>query len=286
MTTLTPDQLSLYFKRIGGVANRTPSESLLRELVWKHALHIPFDALAIHFGEKPRVETIDAIFDKLVTRHRGGWCYEMNGLFFYVLKSLGFEVAFHLASVFEKTWRPPTHALLTTQIGDRIFLTDVGFGNLALSEPIELTPDSGIKVMPHGLHYQLTQTAPNEYLYSAGFDDDLRPQYRFSLSGKPLSLEDFVQHNEFFSSQKESPFTQDAVIKIVTPNGFRKLINHQLTEYENIQGKLQSTHKQILETDEDYRKILKEKFGVTIPQHLQPSSPLTGNVPAIQFSLK
>ncbi|MCX7123064.1 MAG: arylamine N-acetyltransferase [Gammaproteobacteria bacterium] len=276
-------QVATYLDRIGGVQITPPSEILLRELVWKHATTIPFDALAIHCGDPVDVSHIDAIFKKLVLQKRGGWCYEMNGLFYYILQALGFEVAVHLASVFEKEWLPPTHAMLTVNLDGKTFLTDVGFGNWGLTEPIDLNSSDEIRVMKNGLHYQLTHSDSGEYLYSAGFNDRISPQYRFRLSEKPLSLKDFIPLNIFFSTQKESPFVEKAVIKLATPHGFRKLINKELTEYETIGTRMDTIKSPAVLSKVEYLELLKQKFGVNLAPDVTFVSPLKGADPALSF---
>ncbi len=73
-------QLALYLERIGHGWNLRPDLETLRSLHRAHVTSIPFEALDVQLGLVPSLE-LDAIFDKLVQRRRGGWCYEMNGLF-------------------------------------------------------------------------------------------------------------------------------------------------------------------------------------------------------------
>jgi N-hydroxyarylamine O-acetyltransferase len=42
----------------------------------------------------------DALFDKIVRRRRGGFCYELNGLFAALLRELGFDATLKSAKVF------------------------------------------------------------------------------------------------------------------------------------------------------------------------------------------
>lgn len=254
--------IDTYFERIGKISNPlTPSETLLNQLIFQHVTHIPFEALDIHFGRMPNVSDINVIHNKLVTQQRGGWCYEMNGLFFYVLKALGFEPTFHLASVYEGKWLDPSHAFITVPLNNKRYLVDVGFGNLGLSKAIELGNHVG--TMPNGLHYQVEHTDDQQYIYSAGFNHALRPQYRFDLNqDKELSLADFIPHNEFFATSPESPFTQAAIVKIITPNGFVKLIDRQLTYYKNQNGKLVKESTRTLKDQAEYQQILITEFNL------------------------
>lgn len=273
MTLLTQEQLINYFKRINYDGPHSLSEAVLRELIWKHVTTIPFESLSIHIGEDVHVHNIDIIFEKIVTKSRGGWCYEMNGLFYYVLKSLGFNVILQLASVFEDDWLPPSHALLIVRLEEKLFLVDVGFGNVGLVEPIELIPTASNKIMKNGIHYKLATTAQGEYVYNAGFNDRLSPQYRFSLSAESLSLDDLVPHNTFIATHDKSPFTRQVVTKIATVEGFIKLIDNQYTEYRVVGSRMQAERLKI-ESLEEYVQLLQNKFGIQLAPDTMFISPL------------
>ena len=90
-TLLSPAELSRYFARIGYSGDTTASLTTLRGLHRAHLLSIPYENLDIHLGV-PLTLDPERIFAKLVDERRGGWCYEMNGLFGHVLDSLGFDV--------------------------------------------------------------------------------------------------------------------------------------------------------------------------------------------------
>ena len=63
-----------------------------------HLLAVPFENLDIHLGRPISLDQ-DALFGKIVTRRRGGFCYELNGLFALLLRELGFEVTLLSAGV-------------------------------------------------------------------------------------------------------------------------------------------------------------------------------------------
>ena len=80
-----------YFKRVGYDGRPQPDLVTLRALQRAHLKHIPFENLDVQLGRRVTVRPEDA-YSKLVTDRRGGWCYEMNGLLFWVLASIGFDV--------------------------------------------------------------------------------------------------------------------------------------------------------------------------------------------------
>src|SRR5215207_11196611 len=93
-----PMDIQAYLRRIHYRGDLTPTATTLRELHRAHLLAVPFENLDIHLG-RPIVLDQDALFDKIVTRRRGGFCYELNGLFALLLRELGFEVTLLAAGV-------------------------------------------------------------------------------------------------------------------------------------------------------------------------------------------
>jgi N-hydroxyarylamine O-acetyltransferase len=100
-----------YLSRIGDTGSREPTAATLRRLHRAHMLAVPFENLDTHAG-KPIVLDDEALFAKIVGRHRGGFCYELNGLFAALLHRLGFRVAMLSAGVahiqgFSRAVNPP-----------------------------------------------------------------------------------------------------------------------------------------------------------------------------------
>src|SRR5690242_4007849 len=83
--------IDAYLDRIAYRGSRAPTAATLRELQVAHLLAVPFENLSIH-ARQPIVLEEGALFDKVVMRRRGGFCYELNGLFAALLRALGFPV--------------------------------------------------------------------------------------------------------------------------------------------------------------------------------------------------
>ena len=129
-----------YLERIGYAGPREPSEDTLVALHRAHMLAVPFENLDIHLGVANVLDP-EHVFDKIVTRRRGGWCYELNGLFALLLESLGFAVTRYSASVVVSDPPSPDFAHLTLRVDlDRPWLADVGFG-ASFTRPLRLDDD-------------------------------------------------------------------------------------------------------------------------------------------------
>jgi arylamine N-acetyltransferase len=146
MTEAAPDlDPAAYLTRIGYDGPTSPTEEALHARVAAHGRTIPFENLDPVLGVPVDELGPVVLEDKLVARRRGGYCYEHNGLFGFVLDALGFGVERITGRV---VWmREPdaplpakTHQVLSVTVpgDDQPFLVDVGFGGQTLSSPIRL----------------------------------------------------------------------------------------------------------------------------------------------------
>src|SRR5579871_4115487 len=90
-----------YLTRINYHGGLEPTLPTLQALHETHLLAIPFENLSIHYQQPIRLQE-EALFDKIVYQRRGGFCYELNGLFAWLLRELGFQVTLLSAGVAKK----------------------------------------------------------------------------------------------------------------------------------------------------------------------------------------
>jgi N-hydroxyarylamine O-acetyltransferase len=170
---------------------------------------VPFENLDIVAGA-PITLDLDAIFDKVVRRRRGGFCYELNGLFARLLDTLGYRVTLLSAQVVHADGRESheyDHLALRVDL-EKPWLVDVGYGD-CFREPMPLRPDSEF-VDSLGRSYRLTVDGDVWEL------TDMEPQYRFTLT--PRAFPEFEPMCRW--QQTESPwFTGHRMCTIATPDG-------------------------------------------------------------------
>ncbi|TWG12190.1 arylamine N-acetyltransferase family protein [Actinoplanes teichomyceticus] len=177
--------VTAYLDRIGVPRPAAADAATLRALHRAHQTAVPFENLAIHLGERISLDP-DDLFDKVVRRRRGGFCYELNGLFAVLLEELGYAVTRVGARVYgEHRLGPPFDhlALLVSAGRDGTWLVDVGFGRHS-SYPLRLA-DRGEQPDPGG-RFRLADA-------DGGDLDVLRdgePQYRIERT--PRQLSDFA----------------------------------------------------------------------------------------------
>ena len=130
--------LDKYFKRIGYSGGTAPTLETLAALHTAHVFSIPFENLDVYEGRAVSLEP-GAIFEKLVTRRRGGYCYEMNTLFASVLRQMGFNATDILARASNGgAYSAKLHHAIMVRLGDSLYLADVGYGSEGISAPLKL----------------------------------------------------------------------------------------------------------------------------------------------------
>ena len=80
--------MTAYLDRIGAQRPAVLDETTLRALHRAHLMTVPFENLSIHLDEPISLAEGDLV-SKIVTRRRGGFCYELNGAFAFLLEALG-----------------------------------------------------------------------------------------------------------------------------------------------------------------------------------------------------
>ena len=145
MTDAVGFETAAYLRRIGHRGSAAPVAATLRALHLAHLRTVPFENLDVWLGRPIQLEE-GALFDKIVRRRRGGFCYELNGLFAVLLRALGFEVSL-LAARFP---REAGHAapdldhlaLLVRVPGEEgSWLADVGAGRGSFAAPLRTECD-------------------------------------------------------------------------------------------------------------------------------------------------
>ncbi|MFV0438266.1 MAG: arylamine N-acetyltransferase family protein [Desulfopila sp.] len=143
---------------------RAPVVSLnfLAELQGAHAATLPFGNLGVLLHEDLSLES-EALFDRLVRRRRGGYCFEQNKVFFETLQYFGFPCDIVMARVLHNrdVDVPRTHRCTRVHLDSGTYLVDVGFGPLCPREPLRLGDDRPQR--QGDLTYRLVQTDSRQY---------------------------------------------------------------------------------------------------------------------------
>ena len=136
-------EVQKYLDRIGSQGSVEISLACLTKLQRFHQLNVPFENLDV-FTNRKKVLRVEDLYEQIVGQHRGGWCHELNGLFAWLLRSLGFEVKMVSANYYDpdkgKFKGEFDHMTLVVRLAGQDYLTDVGFGNIHQPyDPIRMT---------------------------------------------------------------------------------------------------------------------------------------------------
>jgi N-hydroxyarylamine O-acetyltransferase len=216
-------------------------------------LSVPFENLDIPLG-RPIEMDLDAFFDKIVTRRRGGFCYELNGLFGWLLRELKFPVATLSARVLDGGRVGPDfdHMLLLVRLEQRM-IADVGFGDSFL-EPVPMDGDEHVEG-DRTYHVAESEWALTLERQTAGADWE--PQYAFN--GAPRRLSDFTEMCRWQQTSPDSHFTQKTICSLPTGDGRITLSNDRL-----IETKAGKKTERAVTSHGEYRELLRTRFGIEL----------------------
>ncbi len=242
-----------YLERIGITAPVTADQAGLRELHRAHLLSVPFENLSIHLSEPISLEEDDLI-NKIVTRRRGGFCYELNGAFALLAEALGATVSRVGAQVYgDKGLGPPFDHLALIVIaadGTGPWLADVGFGRHS-DYPLQLD-DRAEQADPAG-----------SFLLTDAVDGDVEvvkngaPQYL--IERRPRALADFVPTCWWQQTSPDSHFRAGPICSRLTEDGRISISDRTL-----IRTSGEARTQENLPTDSALLAAYRDHFGITL----------------------
>lgn len=245
----------IHFPILGGPASLEPSLQTLQALHEAHLLAVPFENLSICSGQ-PIILQEEALYEKIVSQRRGGFCFELNGLFAVLLRELGFEVTLLSASMAHATgeFGPEIdHLALLVHLSED-WLADVGNGDaflrpLKVQEALEQT--SGEQA------YRLKRDGPYWIVQRYASDGRWTPEYRFTT--QPHELADFRDRCHYYETSPESHFTHGRMCSLATPEGRITLRDQRLIT--TMHGKKEE---RMLQSEQECREVLAEQFGIVL----------------------
>jgi arylamine N-acetyltransferase len=237
---MADDTIAEYFHRVSYTGPTEPTIDVLAALVAAHNRSIPFENLDPVLGVPVADLRPQTLFDKLVRRRRGGYCFEQNGVMAHVLSQLGFGVDVLGGRV---VWMntggelpAQTHQVLAVTVpgDDGRYLVDVGFGGQTLSSPIRLETDT-VQQTRHE-PYRIREH-DDGYVLETQIRDTWEPLYLFST--RPFPMIDRQVGSWYVSTYPESGFVVGLTVALVTDDARwnlrgRNLAIHSKGESERI----------------------------------------------------
>lgn len=251
-------KINAFLRRIGleGTAPELTLE-FLGKVQEACVLTIPYENLDI-LNNIPISLCADDIYDKIVTRNRGGYCFELNALLHHMLCMMGFSVRSCFARFLRGEKEIPfrRHRIVTVKLGDKEYLLDIGVGQVAPRLPLELCEG-------------LIQTQNNE-IYRFEKDSELgwvlydlyKGEWRryISFTDDTQYEVDFVPASFWCEKHPDSPFNKGPMLAIKTAKGRKTVDVDAFKVFED--EKLVSIEEGL--SKEKLKRIYSNHFGIVL----------------------
>ena len=243
-----------YLDRIQFTGTPRVDLDTLKQIHHQHLLHIPYEDIDVQL-ERTLDFDLERIFDKFVNQHRGGWCYEMNGLMGWALEEIGFSVMRMSGGVWRESrgdQQMGNHLLLEVEVENQKWLADVGLGDGARYPiPIEVgTHNQG------GLEYALAQVEDGYWRFkNHPFSNAASFDFKHEAADESL----LNKQCAWLQTDPESHFRNILIAQRFTPDAIEVLLGKVHTTITP-SGK---TSRELEDIDE-LHTCLKSVFGLSV----------------------
>ena len=248
-----------WLDRIGYRGAREPTLATLRDLVYAHATAISYESIDVLLDRPPTLD-LETLQRKMISQRRGGYCFEHNFLFRAGLRSLGFDVTSLQARVVRglaiDAPRPMLHMVLQVNLTEGPHLADVGFGNVAPTAPLALTPD-------------IEQDTPHEVMRFIRMGDELTLQARigedwehiYRIVFLPRLDAEYEMCNWSTATHPKSIHRCNLIVARPAPGRTRVTLFNARLNTRHADG---SADQHLLESVAEYHDVLAGTFGLAL----------------------
>jgi N-hydroxyarylamine O-acetyltransferase len=262
-----PDSFDLtrYLERIRYSGSTAATLSTLNALTEAHAESVPFENVDVLLRRAIHLEPA-ALYEKIVTHQRGGYCFELNGLFLELLQRLGFDARpigarVRLGEPDRSVLPRRTHLLIEVRIDGATWITDVGVGAASLTHALRLQPDVE-QPTPH--EPRRLQQQGDRWFHQIRRDGIWSDVYEFTRDDFPLV--DRQLANWYTSTCPDSPFLTDLSVALAQPRGERITLKNREFTRRAPDG---TTRRHVLESEAQRLRVLERSFGIQLPAGTQ-----------------
>lgn len=258
--------INAYLERIQYKGDRSPTLETLAGLQTAHLLTIPFENLDIHLGIPIKLD-LPRIYRKMVEHNRGGFCYELNGLFGWLLTELGFNLSLIEAKMYNRDKKelgiPFDHLALLIHLDEKRWLVDVG-GGRAFMEPLWIDTEGGQSIRPE--EFRIVQGDGN---YQLQVNDQVEGWVlRYQFSDQPRAYLDFADGCHYHQTSMETPFIKGRLCTWATANGRITLTDDKLIRWQDGEKLVTA-----VTSDQQFQRLLYTHFGIDLTQY-SPKPPI------------
>lgn len=251
LSQISETEISAFLQRIAFSDRIAINQQTLKLLHAAFIAKIPFETLDIFSGKRFSLSLPD-LYNKIVARRRGGYCYELNGFFFHVLQEMGFEVSLYSARLYDhQQLEAPAsqHMVLAVKL-EGLWLVDVGYGN-GFIYPL-LLDNHEPQQQGHRIFRSVHRNG--EYLIQEIEGKEWTSWYVFTRA--PKTVADFEERNHFHQTSERSVFFKKRICMIAHGDERIELVGNALTR------RTSSEHHLSVVQEDDIPLLLKNKFGI------------------------
>ena len=249
------EKIKKYLSRINYKKQPRLDKETLDGLQTAHFESVPYENLDILAGKPLSLDTGD-LFEKIVENRRGGYCFELNGLYGWLLENIGFKVSDFTARFLYKEPAIPMrrHRVLVAETDVGRILCDVGIGletpRKSLYLKMNETQNDGFN------DYKITKDDSLGWVVNVREKGEWAPYYSFTE--EPQLPLDYVMPSFYCEKHPDSVFNKEPMVAILTPDGRRSLDGTEFKKF--VYGK--DVVRTIPETEGEYKKLMSEYFGL------------------------
>jgi len=257
---LTREQIEEYLLHLGFKDSPAVSEEFLTAVTRSHLEVVPFENLEVHYEHREPDLSADGLFSKVVLHKRGGYCFELNRLFYLLLKGLGFHAYPVPARVVHRReeLRPYSHRATVVEIEGRKWYCDVGFGGAGPKGAIRMDTEEIQCVFGDNFY-----VAPDDDTYPGEFAifrfEEGKPDKVMVFRDTPWIEADFVTLNSYYATYPRSPFVSKRVLYRCKPDGWISLTQNTVTRMTN--GIRQTVE---LQSEHQVQELLAQEFDLYV----------------------
>jgi N-hydroxyarylamine O-acetyltransferase len=251
-----PLDVDAYLKRIDFSGPVRHDVETLARLHHAHLTAIPYEDIDVQLGRPVTIE-LGPIYEKIVRRGRGGWCYEMNGIFGWALGELGFKVHRGASGVMREGKGDAAvgnHLVLPVKLDDGFVLADVGFGD-GPTVPIRLVEGS----FNGGLFTYGLKKLDDHWWRLLNHPQGAAPSFDFNLAIADEAL--LARQCGFLQTAEMSPFVQNLVCQRYAQGHFHMLRGRVLRRLDGT-----SLDEHLIADEKELLSVLGSVFGLDVPE--------------------
>lgn len=262
----TSAKIAAYLKRLDFAGEARPDYKTLCDLHFAHVHHVPYENLDILAGKYLSLDH-EAVFHKIVEKHRGGYCFELNGLFGWLLRAIGFDVTEFYGRYLEgEPLEMPMrrHRILRVLLDGREYICDVGVGVIAPRWPLKFETD---EIQQQGKESYRIVTHPQlgyvvEFFRKGGW------HRLYCFTTDPQYPIDFEMPNHWCLTHPESIFKNMTMVFMRTPEGRNTIADvldangNSVQEFRRFTTEGVEAH--VPDGPEAYAAALKSHFGIVL----------------------